>query len=316
VAQKLTLHELQSFFRNPARVFFEEVLAVRLERPDEAALSDEEMFQADQLEEYNRNALALEHLYAGRADTLLPDLLREAGLAPLGAPGRIEARALARKVRNYLAAPWKPVGRSVRELLDIEGGAQGVTLRCKLDKAEVAGEVRLFAFGPGRAQLFRRYSGVKAKDRIAAWIAHLLACAASDGSVATFVLGREGAAPAGRAMAPLARGRARELLGGLLSLRETGMRTALPFAPETSLAYASQIRKPEEEAAGRALARAAEQWTGGTFQRGEVEDAHFRLAWGEAGPQGDGRFARIAEEVWAPCLAQEEAGRAAESDPS
>lgn len=303
----LLLAELQRFFRNPAREFCRHTLRILLDDTQGAALADAEMFKAEGLAGYERENFMLEHLLSGKDPGLLPDLLREAGLAPLGIPGRIDVQRTAEAIHAYLGQVCKQAGCSAREFLALQRGADPIDVRCALETADVTGTLRLFDVTAGKAQLFARYAAIKPKDQIGAWIAHLLGCAVHDGPLTTFLLGQKEDKLLCTVINAVAPDAARARLDGLLELYNLGRAGALPFAPATSQAYANRLRAASQAADPReteaALVEARKQWLGPGISRGEADDVYLRCVWGEPGPMVAPDFGTCATRVWNPCLA-------------
>jgi exodeoxyribonuclease V gamma subunit len=308
------LADLQRFFRNPAEAFFRQALRFRLEDSGSDALADTEMFAADSLASYNRETLVLDHLLAGGDPARLPDLLREAALIPLGAPGAVEAASLTGALRAYLDADCEAADCTVYELLARHRAARPQLATCELQQAAVSGDLGFLDDDGGRRLVFARYSETKPKDLLSAWLAHLLGTLASETPVSTLVLGQSQDKPQCRVMARLPRDKARETLGALIGRHLEGQSRLLPFAPHTSHDYVKALLaarkkgKPDEAATRAAVEAARKRWLGLKEFRGEIQDPHLRAAWGERGPVEHARFGEHAEAVWGPLLEAIDAG--------
>ncbi len=296
------LDELRRFYDNPARQYFTEILKVRFASDEEAALADEEPFAADGLERYAVNhAIFL----AMRAGAVAGDPLREAltqqGQLALGEPGRIEFAAAWEKVRLFLDSPitTDAFELPLRQLLSQP--ARFVDLAVPLGEVTLVGRVEVRDLPGGDAlNLAARPAGLKAKDRLRAWLGHLALCAA--GSLVKTVIAPWGSAEL-QEYGPLPAAEAADRLRELLGLRQAGRSRPVPFAPETSFAFIRHLSEVAEAGVGpedKALNAAEEKWLGNRWERGESADAYFWRAFREPGPQARPEFADCACAVFAP----------------
>jgi len=278
----LSLGDLERFFRNPSAYFLRARLGVRFDGPA-AGLDDTEPLEPQALSRYGVAQEILDRLAAGEEPGDALARARAQGRLPPGTAGPVafhDAEALARGVweaaRDRMAET--PV---VVEPRDLDLGS----FRLRLALAGVR---------PSGLVLFRPASP-KGKDRVRAWIRHLALCVLAPRGVepVTVLMGKDGK---GWTFGPV--GDPEALLAKLLELYGRGLRGPLPFAPETSWAYA-QGRWGGGRSRKAPLARAREAWAGSDYAAGEGEDPALAHCFGEAGPFGPG-FEEAAEAVFGP----------------
>ena len=144
-----------------------------------------------------------------------------------------------------------------------------------------------------------RYDDTRPADYLAAWLAHLMLCAAPAPGVACETLGlsRDGSFRL-HAVAP---DRARQLLADLLALYRQGLSAPLHFFPKSAWAYIFN-----DESAAKARVK----WSGGQrAEFGEAQNPAYRLALRGLGDPLDDAFFDIARRVFGPLRAQLEDGR-------
>ena len=304
----VTLRRLQAFFRNPAKHYFVETLQARLDAEGQTVLSDTESFAATGLEGYEVDQVLLDACLRDRPLGDVGEELRERGVLPLGAPGRVEVEERFEDIRAWLGTEIEAGGEGLTrgELLASEREPLDVAL--PLDEWRIEGRVEVRSVGGRPALIFARYAVLKPKDLLAAWLSHLLAGAAGN-PTETVVLGlkRDARFAADEPGDPAGE------LAALVALVEEGRSAPLRFAPATShdywAEYASPKKAPRDDAEKRraALAKARAAWEPSDYARGESEDPYLARAFGEQGPmfengQPSEAFHRIAEAVFAPLL--------------
>jgi exodeoxyribonuclease V gamma subunit len=276
----VTLPELQRFFANPARQFLRQRLRLRL--PDGAdELEEREPFDLDALDAYTVRQELTSACLAGKDLHALLPFFRSRGLLPPARHGEIlfdglcgEAAGFAAEVRGVTGGtlPGEP-----REI-DLQIGDFRLTGR--LDGMWPTGPVRY------------RAATMKGKDRLRAWIDHLVACAVTGEEVdlRTVLCMRS------RSLAWRRVGDPRGLLETLLQYWWCGQSEPLRFFPASSLAYAD---------GGWNLERARKEWDGGFNRDGEGADPAYRRCFGEGYPFDDA-FDASARELLEPLLSHQE----------
>jgi exodeoxyribonuclease V gamma subunit len=267
----VTLAELARFLANPARAFLERRLGLRLEGAD-APIEAAEPFALDALAGYAADQLAFQLRRAGQTPNEVRCVLRAAGLLPDGRPGEL---ALGRRLDDL-----EPIVQALQtaefvDPVEAELDLGPLRLAVRLDQLTRNGRI---AWRAGR---------LRAQDRLEAWVAQLALAALAPAGIArrTRLVTRTEDVEFGIPRAPQA------TLRVLLGLRARGEREALPFFPESALAYARGMRTGEE----RAWRDAEKAW------EKERQDAYFSLAFGDVDAL-DERFAALALEVFGPML--------------
>lgn len=268
-ARRLTLDDLQRFFRHPSRHLLQRRLGVSLRRPDEA-LADDEPFLPDFAA---RQALAqrlLPAIAAGADEATLRALAAACTELPIGLAGqqfistelpllRGHAQALAALTA---APPLAPHAASFT--FDVDGSPWSVDLA--LSDLRPDGLVH------------RRYADAAAGDYLAAWIAHVALCACAPSGVAgiTTWQGRDGPFRFRPCEDPL------PLLHTLVRLYAEGAVAPLYCFPRTAWAWL----RP-----GGSLSKAQQAWLVSPRRPfGEQGDAAHRLVLrGLPDPLGEGR---------------------------
>ncbi|WP_305046295.1 exodeoxyribonuclease V subunit gamma [Geoalkalibacter sp.] len=277
----LDVHRLLRFARHPQRFFLEDRLALRLPTAEEA-LAEREPLEVGGLEEYQLMAALIDdHLRCGN-DPLREKRFRARGLLPPGVAGQVVFTELDGAARAFVEV-LRPLREDPPRHLDVDLSLSGTRLTGRI------------ALGGRGGPLRYRYARLKAKDRLDAWLAHLLLCAQQERGGETLLVGSENLCR----FAPLERGRARTLLAEFLELFRAGLCRALPLFPETSAAWAKNLLagKPPEAA----WEAARKVWEGGERARGESEDAWVRYCLRGADPF-DAEFEALALRVFSPLL--------------
>ncbi len=281
------IESLAAFFANPARFLLARRLGLRLVREEEP-LEDAEPFALDGLDHYHALARVVEAARDGTDPGHARDALRASGLLLHGTPGLCQFDDLWGEAVALLAAV----------LPHTEGGeAEPVALDLALGDFRLTGRIgSVYTGGP----VSFRPAKIQAKDRLRAWITHLAGHAAGHAAWRSVLVGRDGKTrifgipgdPAGT-------------LETLLALYWRGLKKPLPFASESSLAWAVRFRKSGD--ADEARDSAAGKWTSGPFQRGEDGDPWYRTCFRRTTPLVDEDFGPTARMVFDPLLNGEEA---------
>ncbi|MBD3239885.1 MAG: exodeoxyribonuclease V subunit gamma [Chitinivibrionales bacterium] len=288
-APQLGLDHLIRFFHNPSMRFLQGLPGIELPvfaDPED----DSEAFELQGLERYT----LAEYLAAGVIERREPEHMRRVavarGLLPHGTVGDIAFGRLASDVDRFAGI-----------VAQLHGGREAARTDIDLDiaQARITARVPLL---DNRHAILARYARVKGRDRIRAWLIHLLLCARTpDTEPQTTIVARlaEGAFAAYRYKPVTA---AHEHLGRLLSMTESGLREPLPFFPETSYAFAEAIAAGKTT--DKAYASAREAWEGGYGRGGESADAHFAQCFGPVFPRGTA-FEEAALTFYGPLIAAE-----------
>jgi exodeoxyribonuclease V gamma subunit len=249
ILDTIDVEALARFFENPARGLVQRRLGIVLD-DEPSAVSNREPIALDPLQIYEVGArLFAEALRRGRLDQ--PVLwARGLGLLPLGTPGTVDAERVLREVLalHELTREWTSGGRLPP--LEVNVGLDRVTLTGVLRDRYAKGQV------------FSRFTRLKAKSEIGAWVRHLSLCAAApaDGAATTAVLGRSPSgrkSPEARIFEPVEPARARDSLARLVHLYRLGQRAPLSFFPSASRRFVEALREGSDEAAALSAAQRA-----------------------------------------------------------
>ncbi|MFP6855517.1 MAG: hypothetical protein VB980_07015, partial [Opitutales bacterium] len=296
ISRELSLDDISRFFGNPSQYFLRNRLGMNLWEEDPPP-EESEPFEIAGLYGYKLRESLL-RLAIGVADGDDPEILcRAEGSLPPGSLGATWFNQARCEVKFFMEK-WKESlqGRK-SDPLPFEGELGGFVL---------GGEI-----GPmigGRQVLFRS-ADLKAKDRLDAWLRHLCAAAfLPDLDIATSLFSKNKK----KEFATLPADHAREQLELLLALYEEGMRKALPFFAESSLAYFEEKRKEGEDPPKSAspnlmgaMVKARSKWDGGMFSRGEKRDPAYQLCFRDE-PFGVPAFGELAEMIYGPMIEAEE----------
>jgi exodeoxyribonuclease V gamma subunit len=299
------LEGLCDFFTNPSRYLLEKRLGIHLEGKS-LALEEREAFDLTGLDRYLLEENLLQKRLSGA------DL--KSYLAPVRASGQLPHGTVGQCVYDMMREGVEHFAEKI-ESLRSAGELDPLHVDLSLSGFRLMGKLKgLF---PGR-MLRYRYSRLKARDYIRAWIHHLfLNCHRAPGYPGmTVVAGldpneKERLSWSSWEYEPLEN--SPEILSNLLEKYWAGLKMPLPLFPESSWAYASatlkQSRPPQE-----GLVRARRTYEGTDFSRGEGEDPYYGVCFRDKDPM-NGAFVKIAEEVFAPILEHmKEAGEQGRGD--
>lgn len=278
----VSLADLAAFLANPARQFLRLRLGVHLEWGEEL-LKENEPFLPDPLERYQLDQAVVAAALDGTDPDLQREVLRGKGLLPPGVVGAELFRNRLTAAGDFIAEVGAARAAGTLPPLEVDLPLAGLRLVGRLDRV-------------GSHALIRyRYTKLKAKDRLRAWLEHLvLNAAASAGYPRRTILFASDATvtyePLADAAADLAR---------LGELYRRGLSAPLRFFPESSLEYARKQREPKK--ADKALGDARKKWHGSESHPGEAQNPAFRRCFGPGEPLDDD-FAAVALAVYGPLL--------------
>jgi exodeoxyribonuclease V gamma subunit len=146
--------------------------------------------------------------------------------------------------------------------------------------------------------VFYRPAKIKARDRLSAWLSHLVVNHASvyDETAKRTILICED-----RTLRYSPVEDAEAYLRNILNIYWRGLRKPLHFFPESSLAYAEQVYKGADPA--KAMRTAQGKWD--AFQFGEKEDAYYDLCFRQIDPM-DAEFRELAIAIFSSMMKHEE----------
>lgn len=270
---------------------------LRLTLPfEQAAIEDAEPITLDGLSRFRLAGRITGAILDGEDPASLLAPARADGLLPHGYTGDsafADADATARRLAAAIArhAPGPPLPP---QEVTLALGKWTLTARF----APLTGTA-LVSYRPGR---------LRARDRLAAWLAHLALCAAAPANLPlrTVSIGAD-LALSFTAIEPKI---ARQHLTTLLSLYERAHAEALPLFPEASFGFAEYRLNLSGHLRREAHAVARDRWDGSRYNpfEAECDDAWNALVWrGDRDPL-DEEFERLAMEVFAPLLHAQQMG--------
>jgi len=285
--RELDWESLAKFFGNPSRYFAQDRLKLRL--PNETVpFEDCEPQTLDGLARYGfEEDLTRGAIATGQVQDGALKIARATGSLPPGYPGDSDFKTLSRSA-----------------------GAAAGRILARIHGAPLAPVSVDIAFGEWRlsgvlrdvypeALLRHRAANVKAKHLLNAWIAHLvLQCVAPPGGPAeTLLFGKEKMVT----FVPLADPAA--ALKDLIELYAAGLRSPLPFFPESSFEFSRRTLEPGNRTQSTPLEGARAEWLGNDFVAGEGGDPWFQLCFrGQDDPLNE-QWQEIALRVFGPLLA-------------
>jgi exodeoxyribonuclease V gamma subunit len=302
----LSIARLAQFLRNPTKAFFRHRLQVVFDEGLQA-LPDEEAFSVDGLErhsliEYLSDRL-IHHLSSRGADRIvqievepilerLLDRLSRSGGLPMGGPG-LQTRNSIKTMISPMINAWRAerAAHPVRlHRLALRHEHAGVVLEDWLDQrlaAKPQSENGVWLTLTASQLLVDQKKQTLRPDRlIGVWVRSLLAATANCADL-SIVVGRDCLLK----IYPLATTCARDSLSHLLEAWVEGQQQPLPIAPRTALAFIASGDNSE----------ALRTYEGGEFSGAEVDDPCLARCYPDfEALSADGRFARLAEQLYSP----------------
>ncbi|WP_252180465.1 exodeoxyribonuclease V subunit gamma [Endozoicomonas sp. 4G] len=271
--EELEVPELLRFFRNPSQYFCNRRLKVFFEQ-QETLLADTEPFALDPLDTYGLKVSMLDTLLVENRPDSLREKLNATGTLPHGAFGELLLEDQQNAV-TPLVEKLRDAGLVPLDDVEVNLSVAGIKVTGWLKQH--------YSFAGQNSGLLRyRAANLKAKDKLFAWIEHLLHSASleshSETGGHTRLMGLDGeivftAIPAQQA---------RAYLDDLVSLYRQGQTRPIPFFPKTSQAW---LEKVDDDEKARKAAETA--FYGGFKVHGEVEDAYIHRSFPELEPVFD-----------------------------
>jgi exodeoxyribonuclease V gamma subunit len=275
--REISLDRLLRFYSNPARFLLENRLGIRLEALT-PPLEEREPFEVAGLESYSLCQEILKILLKGDdPDDFLP-IARARGILPPALHGRIMFREAVAEVEEFANEVRKGIsGMEPLSPLDFRLESGGFVLSGRLDRIWPGGMLRY------------RHAKLKGRDRISAWIEHLVlnTIGAAGYPDQTRLVMSDGSISYG----PV--DDAARLLEVFLHYYREGLTRPLRLFPESAYAYA---HKGEWR-----LDRAMGKWESGFNRDGEGDDPYYRLCFAEDEPLNE-EFQEIARALLEPMI--------------
>jgi exodeoxyribonuclease V gamma subunit len=292
------IDDLARFFRNPSAFLLRDRLGLLLEAGADLP-DDREPFAIEGLERYKLGQRLVERCTHGEDPWDLYRHAASSGKVPHGPAGRVQFDELAREVTGFV--------EGTEHLVDGEPSAP-LPVNLEIGPFRVTGVLEGIRDG---GVCRRRFATIKVKDRLSAWIRHLvlnLVEGLPERSRRSVVVGLVGARSPGPQWAATGFGPvsgAESLLLDLLERYRQGLLRPLPFFPETSWAYvrALHTRNGSEQ---KALQAARRVYEGSEHIRGDRQEPHAGLCFRNQDPLETEAFRDCAIEVLLPVLEHEE----------
>jgi exodeoxyribonuclease V gamma subunit len=283
-ARRVELKNLIEFFGNPAKHLIERRLRLRLgQRQD--ALEDNEPFALNALDCYILKQELVTHALEQREVTV--DGFAARGLLPLGEMGTAHFQTLLATAEQFAGKVQPELrGQEPVEPLPVDLSIGPFSLTGQIESIY---EDRIVRF---------RCATLKVKDRLRAWISHLVHCAARPGSdCETILIGTDAIVR----FSPVRE--AQEEIAKLLEIYWRGLNRVLPFFPESALKYADAVLFPPKGASSPPLNKARYTWNGSKWEDAPAEknDIYYTFCFPDREPLNE-EFMQLALEVYVPML--------------
>jgi exodeoxyribonuclease V gamma subunit len=280
----IDLESLAHFFSNPARFLLRHRLGIHL--LEEPAIMDEnEPFELNKLEQYLIRQDLVARALEGKPLRDVYPLMHASGRLPHGSPGVCCYDDLCASTGSFIRKIHPHIAGGQREPLIVDITVDGFHLTGQL--------VNIYAEG----LVSYRLAKVKGRDRLRAWISHLVLNHLSEhAAVRKTILVCED-----RTFRYSPVEDTETCLRNLLNIYWRGLKKPLHFFPESSLAYAEQVAKGT--APEKAMRTATGKWD--AFEYAEKEDAYYDLCFRQIDPL-DTEFRELATAIFEPMLRHEE----------
>jgi exodeoxyribonuclease V gamma subunit len=280
----IDVESLGYFFSNPARFLLRHRLGIHLS--EEPAIMDEnEPFELNKLEAY---LIKQDLVSRSLQEKPLRDVythMQAAGMLPHGTPGICCYDSLLGSTNDFIT-------RLQHHIVGV--GSESVAVDIAVEDFQLTG--RLINIYP-EALVSYRLAKAKGRDRLKAWISHLLLNHLHEHTaVRKTILVCED-----RTFRYSPVEDTEEYLRNLLDIYWMGLRRPLRFFPESSLAYAEQTAKGDDDE--KAMRAAKGKWD--AFEFAEKDDVHYDLCFRQIDPL-DAEFCELAIAIFAPMLKHEE----------
>lgn len=301
---ELLLQDLLDFWWHPCRTFLRRTLRLRVRRADDAESADEP-FEIDNLDRFFLQDDAVRRAMRGVEDRDDPvRLARARGELPTGELGAVLLHDVRADAEALLA--------EARRLAD--AGARRVDVRVPIGDREVqiTGSLDGFVGDGDGPRTYLRASKLKAKDRLRAWLQHLVLTlqhhqhtdAERPWPTVTRVVTSDGAWRYG----PLDPAEATAHLAELVALREQGLLRPLPVFEKASFDAAKELARGKDgERALQVAQRAYVMRRRDEAFKYDEGDVDIALCMRDRDPFADGpdgEFVQLAGRVFVPVLQQ------------
>jgi exodeoxyribonuclease V gamma subunit len=281
---EIDLKELEIFFKNPCQFLLEKRLSLKL-RPSQEHLNQdvEPLWELDGLTNYQLGQELVSRIINSE-DKHFYDLLYAQGELPQGVPGKIRYQQLWEEASSF--------ARQVEELSLAEEKLASPNIDLNLKSWRLRGSLKNLYQSH---LLYYRFAKLKAKDIFSAWLEHLILNALPISSLPqkSILMGKDKTYH----FQPVLE--AQSLLTEIFNYFDLGLKSPLPFFPQTSYEYASRIWQGKSRT--QALEAAKKEFEGNRFKLGEGEDQHYQLCFKNQEPLGE-LFEQVAIDLFTPVL--------------
>jgi len=283
--EHIEIADLTSFFRNPTRYFFREVLGVYFVDPMQQ-LEDMEPYALTGLDQYSLGESALTALLTEEPRPAWQERMLASG-------GILSGIAGARQ----LDKPWMKatsVTMSIAQQLDTPSSTISIDL--PLDDKRIVGEIENIH---SDHLLFYRTGSIKSRQKLDYWIRHL--CLAGCGHPSTTLLISD---VESYRYGPISEETARDILRPMIELFRGRYKHPLPLIPEVSYSWQEAIGRDKSKRP-LAVAAAVKSWIGNQYMPGGTESYDPCYARLFSIPDDiNAEFEHVAETVYAALLSQ------------
>lgn len=284
-AAELSVQTLSEFWWHPCRYFLRHVARIRLPKDDDRDDSTEP-FAVGGLDRWRLQDELVRRELRGEPPRRMPAAhMRATGLLPVGGLGEAAFIDVDDETQRFLAE------------LRGQGNLQRRAVAVTVDGITVRGDVP--GVGPN-ALVYGRLANIKPKDRLRAWLHHVLAAVArADGAAAWPDASRVITRNKTLVLRPLSPDDAREQLALLVNGCRRGITEPLPFFEWSSHEFGKRIHDGKDVDAALRAARA--KWAPlapDTWDGGDSEEPDIHLCWRGRDPFAGEQFAELASALW------------------
>jgi exodeoxyribonuclease V gamma subunit len=279
-ARRVELKSLIEFFDHPAKYFIRRRIRLCLDQKNDL-LEDNEPFALDFLQLYSLQQELVTDALENRAVTV--DNFATRGVIPMGEVGIANFQRLLSIAQDF--------GKKLQPALLNQAPDQPLLIDLRIGPFSLTGRIDSLYGG----QILRfRCATLKPKDKIRAWINHLVLCAvASNPPRETVLIGTDKIFR----FSPVEK--AQDILADLLDTYWRGLSRALPFFPESALAYAEAQLSTSNRSTSLPIQKALAAYRSKDWSEGNDSYNVFCFPGGDP---LDNEFTNLALEVFEPLL--------------
>jgi exodeoxyribonuclease V gamma subunit len=280
----IDVESLGYFFSNPSRFLLRHRLGIHLSE-EPAVMDENEPFELNKLEAY---LIRQDIVVRSLQEKPLRDVythIQASGRLPHGTPGICSYDNLVASTKDFITKLQPHINGGKKECVAVDIAVEGFQLTGRL--------VNIYP----EALVSYRLAKAKGRDRLKAWISHLLLNHLHDHTaVRKTILVCED-----RTFRYSPVEDAKENLRNLLDIYWMGLRKPLHFFPESSLAFAERAAKGADD--DKAMRAANGKWDAFAFP--EKDDVYYDLCFRQIDPL-DAEFRELAVAIFTPMLRHEE----------